>query len=38
VTDHSELSKDVPIGSRDLDGFLIKPNEEQLTSPDGPRP
>ena len=38
VTDRSELSKDVLIGSRDLDGFLIKPNEERLTSPDGPRP
>ena len=38
VTDRSELSKDVLIGSRDLDGFLIKPNEVQLTSPDGPRP
>jgi hypothetical protein len=37
VTDRSELSKDVLIGSRDLDGFLIKPNEERLTSPDGPR-
>ncbi len=38
VTDRSELSKDVLIGSRDLDGFLIKPNKERLTSPDGPRP
>jgi len=38
VTDRSELSKDVLIGSRDLDGFLIKPNEERLTSPDGARP
>ncbi len=38
VADRSELSKDVLIGSRDLDGFLIKPNEERLTSPDGPRP
>jgi hypothetical protein len=38
VTDRSELSKDVLIGSRDLDGFLIKQNEERLTSPDGPRP
>ena len=38
VTDRSELSKDVLIGSRDLDGFLIKPNEERLTSPDGSRP
>ena len=38
VTDRSELSKDVLIGSRDLDGFLIKPNEERLTSPDGPKP
>ncbi|MCA1716032.1 MAG: retropepsin-like domain-containing protein, partial [Actinobacteria bacterium] len=38
VTDRSELSKDVLVGSRDLDGFLIKPNEEWLTSPDGPRP
>ncbi len=38
VTDRSELSKDALIGSRDLDGFLIKPNEERLTSPDGPRP
>lgn len=37
VTDRSELSKDVLIGSRDLDGFLIKPNEERLTSPDDPR-
>ncbi len=38
MTDRSELSKDVFIGTRDLDGFLIKPNEERLTSPDGPRP
>ena len=38
VTDRSELSKDVLIGSRDLDGFLIKPNEERLTSPDSPSP
>jgi hypothetical protein len=38
VTDRSELSKDVLIGTRDLDGFLIKPNEERLTSPDGQRP
>ncbi len=38
VADRSKLSKDVLIGSRDLDGFLIKPNEERLTSPDGPRP
>jgi hypothetical protein len=38
VTDRRELSKDVLIGSRDLDGFLIKQNEERLTSPDGPRP
>jgi hypothetical protein len=38
VIDRSELSKDVLIGSRDLDGFLIKPNEVQLTSPDAPRP
>lgn len=38
VADRSELSKDVLIGSRDLDGFLIKPNEERLTSPDNPRP
>ncbi|MBA3474535.1 MAG: retropepsin-like domain-containing protein [Rubrobacter sp.] len=37
VADRSKLSKDVLIGSRDLDGFLIKPNEERLTSPDGPR-
>lgn len=38
VADRSELSKDVLIGSRDLDGFLIKPNEERLTSPDDSRP
>ncbi len=38
VADRSKLSKDVLIGSRDLDGFLIKPNEERLTSPDSPRP
>jgi hypothetical protein len=38
VTDRSELSKDALIGSRDLDGFLIKPNEERLNSPDGSRP
>jgi hypothetical protein len=37
VTDRSELSKDVLLGSRDLDGFLIKPNAERLTSPDGLR-
>ena len=37
VTDRSELSKDVLIGSRDLDGFLIEPNAERLTSPSGSR-
>jgi hypothetical protein len=37
VTDRSELSKDALLSSRDLDGFLIKPNAERLTSPDGPR-
>ena len=37
VTDRSELSKDVLIGSRDLDGFLIEPNAERLTSPNGSR-
>jgi hypothetical protein len=37
VTARSELSKDVLLSSRDLDGFLIKPNAERLTSPDGPR-
>jgi hypothetical protein len=37
VTDRSELSKDVLLGSRDLGGFLIKPNEERLTSPDDPK-
>ena len=36
VTDRDELSKDVLLGSRDLDGFLVKPNEERLTSPEGP--
>jgi hypothetical protein len=36
VTDRSELSKDVLLGRRDLDGFLIKPNAERLTSPDAP--
>jgi hypothetical protein len=34
VTDRSELSKDVLLGSRDLDGFLVEPNAERLTSPD----
>jgi hypothetical protein len=38
VADRSELSKDALLGSRDLDGFLIKPNVEQLTSPDDPEP
>lgn len=38
VTDRGELSKDVLLGSRDLDGFLIKPNVERLTSSGGPRP
>ncbi len=37
VADRSELSKDVLLGSRDLDGFLVKPNAERLTSPDSPR-
>ena len=37
VTDRSELSKDMLLGSRDLDGFLVKPNDERLTSPDGPK-
>lgn len=37
VADRSELSKDVLLGSRDLDGFLVKPNEERLTSPDSPK-
>ncbi len=36
VTDRSELSKDVLLGSRDLEGFLVKPNRERLTIPDGP--
>lgn len=36
VADRSELSKVALLGSRDLDGFLIKPNAEQLTSPDNP--
>lgn len=37
VADRSELSKDMLLGSRNLDGFLVKPNEERLTSPDSPR-
>lgn len=37
VTDRGELSKDVLLGIRDLDGFLVKPNAERLTSPDGSR-
>ncbi len=36
VTDRSELSKDALLGSRDLEGFVVKPNEERLTAPDGP--
>ncbi len=36
VADRSELSKVALLGSRDLDGFLIKPNAEQLTSPNNP--
>lgn len=35
VTDRSKLTKDVLIGSRDLDGFLVNANEERLTTPDG---
>ncbi len=36
VADRSKLSKDVLLGSRDLEGFLVKPNAEKLTSPEGP--
>ncbi|CAA9454494.1 MAG: hypothetical protein AVDCRST_MAG14-1388 [uncultured Rubrobacteraceae bacterium] len=35
VADRSKLTKDVLIGSRDLDGFLVNANEERLTTPDG---
>lgn len=38
VTDRSELTKDVLIGRRDLGGFLVKADEERLTTPDSPRP
>lgn len=38
VADRSELSKDVLLGSRDLEGFLLKPNAERLTSPGDPEP
>jgi hypothetical protein len=37
VTDRSELTKDVLIGSRDLGGFLVKADEERLTTPDSPK-
>jgi hypothetical protein len=37
VTDRSELSKDVLLSSRDLDGFLVKPNAERLTYLDDSR-
>ena len=37
VTDRSELTKDVLIGSRDLGGFLVKADEERLTAPDRPK-
>ncbi len=37
VTDRSELTKDVLIGSRDLGGFLVKADEERLTAPDSPK-
>lgn len=35
VADRSELSKDMLLGSRDLEGFLVRSNKERLTSPDG---
>lgn len=38
VADRSELSKDMLLGSRDLERFLVKPNGGRLTSPDDPRP
>ena len=38
LPDRSKLSKNILMGTRELDGFLIKPNEERLSSPGGPRP
>lgn len=38
VTDRSELTKDVLLGRRDLGGFLVKADEERLTTPDSPNP
>ncbi len=37
VADRDELSKDMLLGIRDLEGFTVKPGEEQLTSPYDPR-
>jgi hypothetical protein len=34
VADRDGLSKDMLLGSNDLEGFLVKTGEEQLTSPD----
>ena len=33
VTDRDDLSNDMLIGSRDLEGYLVRTGEEQLTSP-----
>lgn len=38
VTGRSKLTKDVLIGRRDLGGFLVKADEERLSTPDGPKP
>lgn len=35
VTDRDELSTEMLLGHRDLEGFLVKPDEERLTSPEG---
>ena len=37
VSDRSDLTKDMLLGSNDLEGFLVKPGTEQLTSPNAPR-
>lgn len=37
VSDRSDLTKDMLLGSNDLEGFLVKPGAEQLTSPNSPQ-
>ena len=37
VADRDELSKNMLLGSRNLEGFMVKLGQEQLTSPYDPR-